>query len=104
MRVTGTDGRLLCALNVSTHLNRVKMDPLNLTKTFLDPFSIFGAIPGRHQAISQLSARILTAPPPSGVKVFFFISGTRVGDIGYTSPYFMDAECTRSTLFPTIDT
>ena len=66
-----------------------------------------GAISGRHQEISQLSARVLTAPPPprrSGSKVCVFTSGTRAGDIGYTTPYFGDAECNRSTLFPPIDT
>ena len=38
---------------------------------FRPVFPIFGAIPGRHQEISHLSARILTDPPPSGVKVCF---------------------------------
>ena len=77
---------------------------LEVYKPFFAPFSVFGAFPGGYQEISQLSARFLPTPPPSWVKVCFFTSGTQAGDIGYTTPYFKDAEGSHTTLFPPINT
>ena len=62
-------------LECFAHLNAVLNDLSNLAKTCLDAFSIFGATPGQHQEISQVSARILTVPPPSvrGESMFFHL-------------------------------
>ena len=58
---------------------------------------------GNQPAVSQNSDSP-PPPPPLRGESMFFTSGTRAGDMGYTPPYFRDAECNRSTLFPPIDT
>ena len=47
---------------------------------------------------SPQAGRILTAPPPLGVKMRFFTSGTRAGDMRCHPPYFKGAERSLGTL------